>query len=89
MARPLYSRKANGRKEGAMSRRSHGHGRMAGVVRAIEERAEKLPERVDDAKRRLGHWSARTHRRVGKNPIKVVVAAFAIGFVLARLARHA
>ncbi len=69
--------------------RSQGCGHVAGVVRAIEERAGELPERVDDAKRALDHWSARTRRRVGENPIKVVVAAFAIGFVLARLARHA
>jgi hypothetical protein len=59
------------------------------MVRAIEERAEQLPERVDDAKRALDHWSARTRQRISENPIKVVVAAFAIGVVLARLARHA
>jgi ElaB/YqjD/DUF883 family membrane-anchored ribosome-binding protein len=65
------------------------NGRVAGVVKAIEERADKLSRRVDDAQRELDDWSARTRQRVAENPIKVVVVAFAIGVVLARLARHA
>lgn len=64
-------------------------GQVAGYVRTIQRRAEKLPGRVDDAKRMLAHWRARARRRVGDNPIKTIVGAFAIGLVLAKLVRHA
>jgi hypothetical protein len=61
----------------------------AGVIHQIERRAEDLSARAGDARALLGSWAARARRFTRNNPGTVLVGAVALGFVLARAARHA
>ena len=63
--------------------------RAASVVHQIEQRAGDLSDRANDAQRLLGAWVARARRFTRQNPGTVLIGAVALGFVLARAARHA
>lgn len=62
---------------------------VADVVSEIEQRAEDLPAHLDDAKRAVAGWGHGARRVVRKKPGLALLGAFAIGFAIARLARHA
>ena len=64
-------------------------GHVTDLVGQIQQRAEDLPGQVRDAQETLAGWGARARRFARKNPGTVLVGAFAIGFILARAARHA
>jgi ElaB/YqjD/DUF883 family membrane-anchored ribosome-binding protein len=76
-------------KENAMTLKSRVADRVSDVVSELEEGAEDLQEHVHEAKTALAGWGSHARRLVGNNPGMAVVGAFAIGFVLAKLARHA
>jgi hypothetical protein len=63
--------------------------RVSRVIHRLEERAGDLPERVVDAQDALARWGTRARRFARDNPGTVLVGAVAIGFLLARAARHA
>ena len=63
--------------------------RVSGVIHRIEEGAGELPERVIDAQATVARWGAHARRFARNNPGTVLVGAVAIGFLLARAARHA
>lgn len=58
------------------------------AVKAIERRVEELPDQIDDAKDAMADLADRGRRFVRKNPGMVILGAFAIGFVVARLTRE-
>jgi hypothetical protein len=62
---------------------------VAGVIHQIERGAEDLSARAGDARALLDSWAARARRFTRDNPGTVLVGAVALGFVLARAARHA
>jgi hypothetical protein len=62
---------------------------VGGVVSELEQRAEELQDHVHEAKTALAGWGEHARRFVRKNPGVAVVGALAIGFGLAKLARHA
>lgn len=62
---------------------------VAGLVEQIEQRAETLPAQARDAQKALSGWGTRARKFARKNPGTVLIGAFAIGFVLAKAARHA
>jgi hypothetical protein len=62
---------------------------VAGVMHQIERGAEDLSARAGAAQERLGSWAASARRFTRNNPGTVLVGAVALGFVLARAARHA
>ena len=62
---------------------------VASIVGEIERRAEELPERVTDARKTLEGWGGGARRFARKNPGTVLIGAFALGFVLAKVARYA
>lgn len=62
---------------------------VADVVSEIEQRAEDLPGQLNDAKRAVEGWGSDARRVVRKNPGLALLGAFAIGFAIAKLARHA
>ena len=64
-------------------------GRVTAVIHQLEQRADDLSDRADDAQRFLGNWATRARRFTRKNPGLVLIGAVALGFVLARAARHA
>ncbi len=64
-------------------------GRVAGVIHQIEQHADALSEHAADAQKRLEGWEVRARRFVRDNPGTVLVGAVALGFILAKAARHA
>ena len=62
---------------------------VGGVVTELEQRAEELQDHVHEAKTAVAGWGEHARRVVRKNPGMAVMGAFAVGFVLAKLARHA
>ncbi len=63
--------------------------RVTGVIRQIEQRADDLSGHAGDAQKLLGDWATRARQFTRKNPGTVLIGAVALGFVLARAARHA
>jgi hypothetical protein len=51
--------------------------------------ADKVSARASDAEKGLAALGARARRVVRNNPGAVLIGAVALGFVLARVARHA
>jgi len=49
---------------------------------------QRMPERMDDARRALGDWRHSALRTVRRYPGRSVLGAFAIGFVLAKIGRY-
>lgn len=62
---------------------------LASVVGEIERRGNELPAHLNDAKKAFADWGDRARRFVRRNPGVVIIGAFAIGFALAKAARHA
>lgn len=63
--------------------------KVASVVETIEDRVEKLPDDLGAAQETLAAWRGRARETVRQHPGLAVIGAFAIGYTLARLARHA
>ena len=61
----------------------------ADVLHRIEQRADELSAHAEDAQKRLADWGSRARRFTRKHPGAVLVGAVALGFLLARAARHA
>ena len=51
--------------------------------------ADKVSARASDAQKSLAAWGARARRVARNNPAAVLIGSVALGFVLARVARHA
>jgi len=73
------------KKESAMTLKSQ----VANIVSEIERPADDLPERVSDAKDTLSGWAKHARRFARNNPAALVLGTFAIGYLLAKVARHA
>ena len=50
--------------------------------------SDVVVDRLDDAKDTLTDWGAGARRVVRKNPALAIAGAFAVGFVVAKLARR-
>jgi hypothetical protein len=74
----------NSKKENVMALKTQ----VANVVDQIQRQADELPERVTEVTKALAGWGGEVQRFTGKNPGAVLVGAFAIGFILAKVARH-
>lgn len=57
-------------------------------ISSIANELEKMPDRVEDARKALDGFHSDTMRLVKKYPGRSVLGALAIGFVLAKIARH-
>ena len=55
----------------------------------IASELEKMPEHVEDARKALEGWRTDALRLVKRYPGRSLVAAFAVGFVLAKVAKYA
>jgi hypothetical protein len=64
-------------------------GGISGVIHQIEQRADDLSARAGDAQKLLGTWATRARQFTRNNPGTVLIGAVALGFILARAARHA
>jgi hypothetical protein len=61
----------------------------ADVLHRIEQRADDLQAQAEHARNLLAAWGSRARRFTRNNPGAVLVGAVALGFLLARAARHA
>ena len=57
-------------------------------IASIANEIEKMPDRVEDARKAVEGWGSNALRMVKRYPGRSVLGAFAIGFVLAKLARY-
>jgi hypothetical protein len=57
-------------------------------IASIATELEKMPEHVEDARKALDGWRSTTLRTVKRYPGRSIVGAFAIGFVIAKIARY-
>jgi hypothetical protein len=57
-------------------------------IASIANELEKMPEHVEDARKALDGWRSNAFRTVKRYPGRSIVGAFAIGFVLAKMARY-
>lgn len=72
-----------------MTLKSQVANQVADVVSKLEQRADELPTNLEDARQKLSSWSDQAGKMVRKSPGLVLLGAFAIGFVFAKVARHA
>lgn len=57
-------------------------------IASIANELEKMPEHVEDARKALDGWRSEALRTVKRYPGRSIIGAFAIGFVLAKVARY-
>jgi hypothetical protein len=57
-------------------------------IASFANELEKMPEHVEDARKALDGWRSHTLRMVKRNPGRSILGAFAIGIVLAKVARY-
>jgi hypothetical protein len=66
---------------------------ITSIASKIENQVGDLPDQVrgqvEDVRRVARKWSTRARRTLREHPGKVMLGAFAVGFLLARAARHA
>jgi hypothetical protein len=58
------------------------------TISNIANEIEKMPERVEDARRAIEDWRNDVLRVVKRYPGRSILGAFAVGFVLAKIARY-
>lgn len=71
-----------------MTSKTDAAGRASGVIHQIAQHAGDVSAKVADAQKSVAAWGARARRFTRNNPGTVLVGAVALGFVLARAARH-
>jgi hypothetical protein len=58
------------------------------AISSIANELERVPERVEDARKALEGWKSDVEKMVKKNPVRTVLGAFAIGYVVAKVGRY-
>jgi len=61
---------------------------VGGAIEKIEDRAASLPDEIDAARKTLSDLGGRARETVRRHPGLAVVGAFAIGYAIAKVARH-
>jgi hypothetical protein len=61
---------------------------MKSSIASIATEIEKMPEHVEDARKAFGGWRDNTLRTVKHHPGRSILGAFAIGYVVAKVARY-
>jgi hypothetical protein len=58
------------------------------TISSIASELEKMPERVEDARKAIDDWRNDALRVVKRYPGRSILGAFAVGFVIAKIARY-
>ena len=58
------------------------------TISSIANELEKMPDRVEDARRTIDGWRSDALRVVKRYPGRSILGAFAVGFVIAKIARY-
>ena len=62
--------------------------KQGSTIASIADELERVPERVEDARKALEGWKGDVEKMVKANPVRTVVGAFALGYVIAKVARY-
>jgi len=62
---------------------------VAQLTSELQHQVEELPERLEDAQRAVTRLGGRARTFVRKNPGASIFGAVALGFLIAKVARHA
>jgi hypothetical protein len=54
----------------------------------VESLGDRVRPRIEEAKQRIGHVNGRVRSLVQDHPVACLVAALALGYLVARIARH-
>jgi hypothetical protein len=57
------------------------------MIATVTDQIDRVPEHMRAARKTVAGWSTQAAGVVRKNPARSVIGAFAIGFVMAKLAR--
>jgi hypothetical protein len=57
-------------------------------ISSIANELEKMPERVEDARKAIDGYRSDALRLVKRYPGRSLVGAFALGFIIAKIARY-
>ena len=66
------------------SKATDGHSTMSHLATELE----RAPERVEDARQTIEGWTDDVAKMVKKHPVRMVLGAFAIGYVVAKVVRY-
>jgi hypothetical protein len=58
------------------------------TISSIANELEKMPDRVEDARKAIDGWRSDALRVVKRYPGRSILGAFAVGFVIAKIARY-
>lgn len=58
------------------------------TISQIANELERVPERVEDAKKALEGLRGDVEKMVKRKPVQTVLGAFAAGYILARIGRY-
>ena len=62
--------------------------RESSMVSDFAKELERVPERVEDARKAVQGWKGGVEKMVKKNPIRTVLGAVAFGWFVAKIGRY-
>ena len=62
--------------------------RDSSLVSEIAKELERVPERVEDARKAVDGWRGNIAKMVKKNPMRTVLGAVVFGWALAKIGRY-
>ena len=62
--------------------------RESSMVSDIAKELERVPERVEDARKAVQGWKSGVEKMVKRNPIRTVLSAVAFGWFVGKIGRY-
>jgi len=62
--------------------------RESSLVSEIANELERVPERVEDARKTVQGWKGGVEKMVKKNPVRTVLGAVVFGWLVAKIGRY-
>jgi hypothetical protein len=62
--------------------------REISMISDLANELERVPERVEDARRAMEGWRGDIEKMVKKNPLRTVIGAVAFGWLIAKIGRY-
>jgi len=58
------------------------------MISDIANELERVPERVEDARKAMQGWKGRAEKMVKNNPMRIILGAVAFGWLVAKIGRY-
>ena len=62
--------------------------REISMISDLANELERVPERVEDARRAMEGWRGNIEKMVKKNPLRTVIGAVVFGWLVAKIGRY-